>query len=82
MTEKQIHVTDSDLQRLKTLLRDNWLNRREDAGDLNRLEYEMERARVVRSTEIPKDVVTMNSRVLYVGETADERRHVKIVYPR
>jgi hypothetical protein len=50
MTENQIHVTDSDFQRLKTLLRENWLDRREEVGDLNRLEYELDRARVVRST--------------------------------
>ena len=59
MTEKQIYVTDSDLQRLKTLLRDNWLDRREDVGDLYRLEDEIERARVVRSTEMPKVIVSL-----------------------
>jgi regulator of nucleoside diphosphate kinase len=81
MAEQQIYVTDSDSQRLKTLLRENWLNRREDVGDLNRLEYEIERARVVRSTEVPKDVVTMNSRVRVRDVDSGDAVVFSLVYP-
>jgi regulator of nucleoside diphosphate kinase len=31
--------------------------------------------------EIPKDVVTMNSRVVFENETTGERREVTLVYP-
>jgi regulator of nucleoside diphosphate kinase len=81
MTEKQIHVTDSDFQRLKTLLRENWLDRREDVGDLNRLEYEIERARIVKSTEVPEDVVTMNSRVRVRDLDSGDAVVFSLVYP-
>jgi regulator of nucleoside diphosphate kinase len=81
VTEKQIHVTDSDFQRLKTLLRENWVDRREDVGDLSRLEYEIERARVVRSTEMPKDVVTMNSRVRVRDLDSGDAVVFSLVYP-
>ena len=45
------------------------------------LQQELERAIVVSSEAVPRDVVTMNSRVLYIDETTGERRLVQIVYP-
>lgn len=81
MTERQIYVTDSDLQRLKTLLRDNWRDRREDLGDLNRLDYEIERASVVKPMEVPKDVVTMNSRVRLRDLDSGDAVEFSLVYP-
>ena len=81
MSEQPIYITDSDFQRLKTLLRDNWLDRREDVGDLNSLEYEIERARVVRPTEMPKDVVTMNSRVRVRDLDSGDAVVFSLVYP-
>jgi regulator of nucleoside diphosphate kinase len=45
------------------------------------LQHELERAIVVSSEAVPKDVVTMHSRVLYLDETTGERRLVRIVYP-
>lgn len=81
MTEGQIHITDSDSQRLKTLIRENWLNRREDVGDLNRLKYEIKRARIVRSTDVPKDVVTMNSRVRVRDLDSGDAVVFSLIYP-
>jgi regulator of nucleoside diphosphate kinase len=62
-------ITDVDLARLRRLPLDEGLQR------------ELERAIVVSSEAVPRDVVTMNSRVLYVDETTGERRWVTIVYP-
>lgn len=45
------------------------------------LEHELDRAVVVSEESVPGDVVTMNSRVLYVDETTGERRFVTIVFP-
>ena len=81
MTEKKIYVTDSDLQRLKTLLHDNWRDRREDVGDLNRLDYELERASVVTPKEVSKDVVTMNSRVRLRDLDSGDAVEFSLVYP-
>ncbi len=81
MTEKKIYVTDSDLQRLKTLLHDNWRDRREDVGDLNRLDYELERASVVTPKEVSKDVVTMNSHVRLRDLDSGDAVEFSLVYP-
>ena len=81
MTEKQIHITDSDLQRLKTLLRSNWVDRKEDAGDLKRLEHEIDRASIVKATEVPKDVVTMNSRVKLRDLDSGDAVEFSLVFP-
>jgi regulator of nucleoside diphosphate kinase len=79
--EKQIYVTDSDMQRIQTLLRDNQLERREDVGDLGRLEYELDRAVVVPTTQVPEDVVTMNSRVKLRDLDSGDAVVFSLVYP-
>ena len=81
MTEKQIQLTDSDSQRLRTLLQGHWIDRREDVSDLKRLEYELERARVVKATEVPKDVVTMNSRVKLRDLDSGDAVDFSLVFP-
>ncbi len=62
-------VTDRDLARLTVL------------PPHAQLQYELDRAIVVSSEAVPRDVVTMNSHVRYVDEATGERRSVKIVYP-
>jgi regulator of nucleoside diphosphate kinase len=81
MPEKQIYITDSDSKRIRTLLRDNLLKRREDAGDLIRLEDELDRAAVVPTTEVPQDVVTMNSRVKLRDLDSGDAVVFSLVYP-
>jgi regulator of nucleoside diphosphate kinase len=46
------------------------------------LEAELLRAKVVPSDQVPRDVVTMNSRVVFEDEQTGERREVTLVYPR
>lgn len=62
-------ITEPDFRLLRTLKSHDELQR------------ELERAIVVSSEAVPRDVVTMNSRVLYVDETTGERRLVQLVYP-
>lgn len=45
------------------------------------LQAELRRATVVAESEVPPDVVTMNSRVEYADITARVRETVKLVYP-
>lgn len=49
-------------------------------GDSEFLE-ELERSIVVHSERIPKDVVTMHSRLIYIDEYVGIRREVELVYP-
>jgi regulator of nucleoside diphosphate kinase len=69
-----LYLTQDDLERLSRLI---------DAqgGRYAKLEGEMARAVVVPRAEIPRDVVTMNSRVVFENETTGERREVTLVYP-
>lgn len=81
MTEKQIYLTESDFERISGVLRSNWLRDREDVGDLSRLRDELHRALVVKSTEIPSDVVTMNSRVRLRDLDSGDAVVFSLVYP-
>jgi regulator of nucleoside diphosphate kinase len=45
------------------------------------LQSELRRVTVVSESELPRDVVTMNSRVAYEDVTAHVRETVKLVYP-
>ena len=62
-------VTRTDLELLKLL------------GEHPALLRELERAAVVPPFKVPPNLVTMNSRVLYLDRTAGVRRAVKLVYP-
>jgi regulator of nucleoside diphosphate kinase len=71
----EIYVTQSDLERLLSLVESQGNKRFE------RLQDELVRAKVVSREELPEDVVTMNSRVVFENETTGERREVTLVYP-
>jgi regulator of nucleoside diphosphate kinase len=81
MTDTQLYLTRADYQRLNDVLRASLLERREDLGDLERLHDEIKRARIVEPTEIPGDVITMNSRVQLRDLDSGEQMEVSLVYP-
>lgn len=58
----------------------NYVRLRELVGDHD-LAEELERAIVVPSDRIPKDVVTMNSRLIYSDENTGTTREIELVYP-
>ena len=63
MKRNKIVITETDFERLQWLV-ESWkqLSQR-DAERLDDLENELRRAMIVKSGEVPPDVVTMNSRV-------------------
>lgn len=70
----QIFLTQNDMDRLLKLV--------EEPGKRHeKLESELVRAIVVPREQIPGDIVTMNSRVIFENETTRERREVTLVYP-
>ncbi|WP_257454374.1 nucleoside diphosphate kinase regulator [Archangium lipolyticum] len=74
--EPRIVVTSTDMERLRTLIDTT-------AGDLaEALDAELLRAEVVEPTQVPPDVVTMNSRVVYEDEDTHEKREVTLSYPK
>jgi regulator of nucleoside diphosphate kinase len=70
-----IYLTQSDLDRLIRLVE------AQPGKQFEKLEGELVRAHVVPRDRVPKDVVTMNSRVVFENETTGERREITLVYP-
>src|SRR5690242_16315524 len=73
-----IHVTEQDLERLRNVVAKHGTGR--DAAAAEQLETELDRAVVVPASELPADVVTMNSRLVFEDEMG-RRREVQLVYP-
>lgn len=69
MNLENLILTDNDFVRLMALQPDP------------ELRAELERAVVVSPAAVPREVVTMHSRVRYLDETSGHRREIQIVYP-
>ncbi len=78
--EPSIYLTQEDLDRLFDLVESYGAGA--NADRLQKLESELVRAVAVSAEEIPRDVVTMNSRVVFEDETTGERREITLVYPK
>lgn len=81
MTEKVIYITGSDKKRLKQLIRDARAFGSEHEIYLEKLEGELNRGKVVKSKEIPKDVITMNSKVRLKDLDTREEMIYSLVFP-
>lgn len=80
MTEQlPIYLTQTDLDRLWDLLEAYATG--SGGRRFDKLEDELVRAVIMPRDQIPKDVVTMNSRVVFEDETTAQRREVTLVYP-
>src|SRR3954469_5526508 len=79
---KAILMTESDFERIQSLInscRSHW---RQDLDQLDRLQEELDKAKIVKAADIPPDVVTMNSRVLVRDITAGREFVCHIVFPK
>jgi regulator of nucleoside diphosphate kinase len=79
MIHHAIFITRRDMQRLQNLLDDPDLLRQKPY--LERLERELNRAKIVDSTEVPPDTITMNSTALLIDLETDEEMMFTLVYP-
>jgi regulator of nucleoside diphosphate kinase len=79
MDDKQIVITQYDLDRLRALIRD--LGGSDSRESLGALSGELDRALVVLPTDVPPDVVTMNSRVSLVDMDTSEKMEISLVFP-
>lgn len=76
MNHDKIYVTEKDYMRLKNLL--DSLN----GDEFEDLEVELDRAGVLTDTEVPKDLITMNSQVRYLNIQDNKESVVTLVYPK
>jgi regulator of nucleoside diphosphate kinase len=76
-----ILITENDRRRLGTMLLDPRVSKAERPERLHALEAELERAYGVDPTELPHDVVTMNSTVEIRDLKSGETETYTLVYP-
>ena len=77
-TAPSIVVSSLDLERLNDLLDSG---KYADFPGMDALRRELDRAKVVEPTEVPPNVVTMNSIVRCVDETSNAQHKLTLVYP-
>lgn len=75
MTEA-LMITEKDFTRIKHYIT------AQKAADFDDLEYELDRAQIIKETEAPSDLVTMNSRVRYLNLDTNKESEITIVYPK
>lgn len=73
-----IYLSEHDVARLRALIEQYAAGR--DAAAAEQLEAELERAVILPGNALPRDLVTMHSRVLFEDETG-ARRELQLVYP-
>jgi len=82
MRQKTIYITDLDIKRLKELIKvarefgDN-----KDEIYLEELEKELNRSKIVKSKNVPENVITMNSKILLKDLDGQEEMTYKLVFP-
>ena len=63
MSKKQIYITDNDMKRLRELIMVTKETDNEKKKYLKELEDELDKGEVVNFQDIPRNVITMNSKV-------------------
>jgi regulator of nucleoside diphosphate kinase len=78
LEHEEIMLTQQDEQKLRCLVQE--YRPYVDAALLTQLEAELNRALVVDELDVPADVVTMNSRVLYEDQDSGHRAETRLVH--
>lgn len=81
MSEKNIHITEIDRQRLIDLIFDAQSKGYHGSIYLEKLRGELDRAEIVLPQEVPGDVITMNSQVALLDLDTQEEEIYTLVYP-
>lgn len=81
MTENQILVTTFDMDRLSSLIKSSRIAGYQQKFYLKQLNEELDKAKVVNSQDIPKDIITMNSTVRIRDLSSGEKKDYTLVFP-
>ena len=80
--DRGIFITATDLERLKKLIEnEKVLRKKEESKEIRDLEKELNRAVIVKSENIPHDIITMNSKFILVDLNSNEEIEYSLVYP-
>lgn len=77
-----IRLTQHDLGQLRQLIADLTQRARGMEAGVDALEEILDLGRVVPPQEIPQDIVTMNSKVVFEDLESREQREAVVVYPQ
>jgi regulator of nucleoside diphosphate kinase len=77
-----IWLTNHDLGQLRHLIADLTQRARGIEAGVDALEEILDLGRVVPSQDIPQDIVTMNSKVVFEDLASREQREAVVVYPQ
>lgn len=77
-----ICLTDHDLKRLRHLIADLTRQARGMQPGVDALEEILDLGRIVPPQDIPRDIVTMNSKVVFEDLESREQREAVIAYPQ
>lgn len=76
-----IVVTQADYDRLRPLVDGGRVFSGSDAISVGRLAQELDRAEVVDASDLPADVITMNSRARLKDLDTGEMKEYRLIYP-
>ena len=79
--DRDIYITDFDVKRLTQLLQGGLSFTSKDTQHLESLQKELERAHIVEPQAVPRDIVTMNSRVRLKDLNSGDERIYTLVFP-
>ena len=81
MTNKTIYITDNDMRRLRELILVARQFKKEEEKYLQDLEAELNRGKIIKSQDIPQDIITMNSEVHLRNLNTKEEITYQLVFP-
>ena len=81
MTNKTIYITENDMRRLRELILVARQFRKEEEKYLQELETELNRGKIIKSQDIPPDVITMNSEAHLRDLNTKEEITYRLVFP-
>jgi len=81
MADRTIHITQFDMDRLTELIDGLRLSPKANQVNLDLLEKELYRAVLVDPPNIPRDVITMNSKVIITDTESGEKTTYTLVFP-
>ena len=82
MEQRTIYITEYDLKRLRELIEEAKRIDRRGNQYLESLDAELSHGKVVAPTEVPSDVVTMNSQVRLIDLDTHEEMVYTLVFPQ
>ena len=81
MENRMIQITENDLQKLREAIRQAKQGTYRKSVYIQHLEGELERAAIIPASQIPADVITMNTRARLTDLSGGEQMELTLVFP-